>query len=464
MKHALALCLSAALPLGAAAHGYVSAPESRAYLCKLGQNSQCGAIQYEPQSLEWLSGYPNGGPPDGRIASAALTQFGELDEQTATRWTKRSMAAGTQNFSWTLTANHVSRNFRYYITKPDWNPNLKLSRAAFESAPFCLKDAGMVQPPKQLTHSCTVPERSGYHLILAVWEIGDTVNSFYNVIDVQFNPGPPPTWAQVGTVFPSTDLAVGDSVATRVFNAQGEQPALQTRVSIASAQEGARNNWSFLLASRINAEQANLRAGAQGTPGQFAPVYGQNELWARAGSGIQRVELQITKAPPAADFQLTGPAAEHNLAPNGALDLSFGIAVTGQLAVQATVLDGSGASKGSVSVNLNNSSQTLTLPVRNALAGAHSLVVTGTPSGGGGVVQKTVALNFKSSSGGAYEHVYPANQASYKAGTRVLQPKNGQVYECRPFPYSGWCTIYSASNNAYEPGVGPHWREAWTER
>jgi len=44
--------LAAALTLlasgGALAHGYISQPESRNYLCKTGGNIQCGAIQWEP--------------------------------------------------------------------------------------------------------------------------------------------------------------------------------------------------------------------------------------------------------------------------------------------------------------------------------------------------------------------------------------------------------------------------------
>jgi Uncharacterized protein conserved in bacteria len=34
-------------------------------------------------------------------------------------------------------------------------------------------------------HMITVPsDRSGYHVILAVWDVADTVNAFYNAIDV----------------------------------------------------------------------------------------------------------------------------------------------------------------------------------------------------------------------------------------------------------------------------------------
>jgi 6-pyruvoyl-tetrahydropterin synthase len=109
MRHIFAGGLLAlAVPLAAQAHGYLSAPESRSLLCKQGVNASCGAIQYEPQSLEAPSGYPAKGPADGRIASAGLTQFGELDEQTSARWAKRSVKAGPQTFTWTVTANHAA--------------------------------------------------------------------------------------------------------------------------------------------------------------------------------------------------------------------------------------------------------------------------------------------------------------------------------------------------------------------
>lgn len=36
----------------AQAHGYIQYPASRSYLCQLGNNTQCGSVQYEPQSVE----------------------------------------------------------------------------------------------------------------------------------------------------------------------------------------------------------------------------------------------------------------------------------------------------------------------------------------------------------------------------------------------------------------------------
>ncbi len=62
---------------------------------------------------------------------------------------------------------------------------------------------------------------------------------------------------------------------------------------------------------------------------------------------------------------------------------------------------------------------------------------------------------------GHHDFTFPDNIASYKAGTVVLQPKDGKTYECKPFPYSGFCVQYSPTANQYEPGVGAHWKEAW---
>ncbi len=53
---------------------------------------------------------------------------------------------------------------------------------------------------------------------------------------------------------------------------------------------------------------------------------------------------------------------------------------------------------------------------------------------------------------------YPAYQAgtAYKAGDIVSNV--GNLYECKEFPYSGWC---GASPYHYAPGVGVVWADAW---
>ncbi|PID20395.1 chitin-binding protein [Sporosarcina sp. P3] len=166
----------------ASAHGYVSQPESRALLCMQGDNKNCGRIIYEPQSLEAPGNFPIGGPADGKIASA--NTFFELDAQTHHLWHKVAMKSGINQFKWKFTAPHVTGSWEYYITRTGWDPNQPLKRTDLQA--FCTVDGKKQRPPSELTHTCNVPERTGYHVILAIWNISDTKNAFYNVIDVDF--------------------------------------------------------------------------------------------------------------------------------------------------------------------------------------------------------------------------------------------------------------------------------------
>ncbi|WP_200948952.1 lytic polysaccharide monooxygenase, partial [Frateuria sp. Soil773] len=194
-KALFAVACAAPFAHEAMAHGYVSAPASRAYLCSTHVNTDCGAIQWEPQSTEAPKGFPAAGPADGHIASANGA-FPEMDQQSAGRWSKVGLQAGANTFTWTLTARHATTNWRYYITKPGWNPNAPLTRDSFDLVPFCTVDGGGVQPPASVSHQCNVPARQGYQIILAVWEIADTGNAFYHVIDADFGgttPTPTPT-------------------------------------------------------------------------------------------------------------------------------------------------------------------------------------------------------------------------------------------------------------------------------
>ena len=165
------------------AHGNVI--NSRAQLCADGVNKNCGLIIYEPYSLEALKGFPSGGPADGKIASANGL-FAPLDEQSSTRWTKVSMSPGPVTFNWKIKVPHATSSWKYYITKQNWNPNAPLTRDSFDLTPFCNVAYYGKQPGNTYSDTCNVPNRTGYQVILAVWEISDTVNAVYNVIDVDF--------------------------------------------------------------------------------------------------------------------------------------------------------------------------------------------------------------------------------------------------------------------------------------
>ncbi|HEY2901222.1 MAG TPA: hypothetical protein VGL59_11645 [Polyangia bacterium] len=47
---------------------------------------------------------------------------------------------------------------------------------------------------------------------------------------------------------------------------------------------------------------------------------------------------------------------------------------------------------------------------------------------------------------------------AYTDGARVFQLRDLRVFQCKPWPYSGWC-----SQDAYEPdGPTGYWPDAWT--
>lgn len=448
------------------AHGYVLSPESRSYACKTTSNANCGAVQWEPQSVEGPSGFPESGPADGKLASAANGAFSPLDEQSPSRWAKTDLKAGWNKFSWQFTANHVTRNWRYYLTRQGWDQNQALSRASFDLAPFCVVDGGMVQPPKLVTHDCYVPEgRSGYHVVLAVWEVGDTTNSFYNAIDVNLDSGPvvPSEWQDVGDINPSLDLKAGDQVMTRVFDANGEQTAKQTRVTISDATQGNRQHWPFLLASAINAEQPQLKAGQKNAAGDIVPVYGRNDIFAAQDTGIERVEVGFELAPVTGNnLEVTSLADDYPIT-DGAAQVSFDVTTNADMQVSAYLFNHGGAAAGFVTQTVNNSSASLVLDVVDPKAGHYHLQVKAEPKQGD-VIQQNFDLFLKDKlPAPEADFVFPEGVKGYVAGTTVLQPKNGKVYQCKPFPYSGYCMQWSASATGFEPGVGASWAMAWTE-
>jgi chitin-binding protein len=484
LASAFALLLCAANVWG---HGYVFEPQSRAFACSrvagnTPSNFNCGdRAQFEPQSIENTKGGLRGGaiPADGQLASNGVSGFGPLDVQTATRWAKMDIQAGLVNFKWRFTAAHRTPNgptgFQYFITRQNWDPNQPLTRNSFDLNPFCTIDGMDRQPATEVTHPCNVPSRTGYQVILATWDVADTTNGFISVIDVMFrggnnnpDPMPQPEFTQRGTINPSVDLSIGDSVTTRVFDANGERTELNTRITINTAAEGPANAWSFKLATAINSQfqqSGLLRAGQRGANGTISPVFGANPVFARTTSPITRVEITINKAPvQGVDYRVDGVLTSYRVT-NGRVTLNLSFSPTADIDINATVFDAANVSKGFTTVAVTNGGTFPATIVLNAPApGAYKLVTVGTPRNGAAPVQKTFnfSITDPNAPAPAFDFIFPNGLANYVSGTRVLQQKDGRVYVCRPFPFGGFCRQYSPGSPAYEPGVGTNSADAWT--
>ncbi|WP_414448994.1 glycosyl hydrolase family 18 protein [Burkholderia sp. 22PA0099] len=105
-----------------------------------------------------------------------------------------------------------------------------------------------------------------------------------------------------------------------------------------------------------------------------------------------------------------------------------------------------------------SSSAQHTIRVKAADAGHGGAGNGGESGGGSGGAGGSGSAGSAGGAGGAGGD-YPAYQSGsqYKAGDVVSNL--GKLFQCKPFPYSGWCSMAPA---AYEPGKGFAWSDAWT--
>ncbi|TWC10542.1 MULTISPECIES: N-acetylglucosamine-binding protein GbpA [unclassified Pseudomonas] len=457
---------------GASAHGYLEVPPSRALMCQKGENKDCGGAQYEPQSVgETYKGFPAGqggapgqGPIDGKIASGGNERFSALDVQTATRWQMTEIKDRNIAFKWQYTAVHPATKHEYFITREGWNPNEALSRASFESTPFCEIDGGGEKPEPGTPHNCVIPDnKTGQHVILAIWTVEDTSMAFHNVTDVNIlaEASLPGGWSAVGSIAPSAPLLTGDKVKARAFTASGESSAYSVEISIDNVEEGKPGNWSFKLAEAINKAHADIRAGVRDDEGNITPVKGTNSLYAQKETGVSRYEVQLDmKEDTGARLEIASLQPEYELV-KGNTSLEFSVQSTRKMNLEAALFDEKNKQVGALTQTVGDGNSPLKLDARSA-PGAHTLTLTGTTVDGRTTRQDTASVILTGEAAGTeYDFVFPDGIKGYLEGTKVLQEKTGEVFQCKPFPYSGWCTTFSGTANGYEPGIGSNWQDAW---
>lgn len=188
--------LAGAILLGGAvtanAHGYVGNEKSDVTArAALKANTGLGGAQWEPQSIEGPKGFSldssTGGPADGTIASGGDSKWGELNAQSPERWVENNVQVGqTVDIGWKYTAPHKTSQWHYYITKNGWDQNAPLSRSELQPLATITHDGS--QPQQNTAHRVKLPtDHTGDHVIVAVWDVADTTNAFYNVIDVNID-------------------------------------------------------------------------------------------------------------------------------------------------------------------------------------------------------------------------------------------------------------------------------------
>ncbi|MGN7704188.1 lytic polysaccharide monooxygenase [Cellulosimicrobium sp. ES-005] len=154
---ATAIIAPIAIAPSASAHGWITSPPSRQDQCATGATSfDCGGLKYEPQSVEAVK---------GSMKCSGGSGYTILDD--ASKPWPRTTTGQEVTFQWKLTANHATSVWEYFV----------------DGQLFASFDGGGVQPPKDISHTLKgLP--LGNHTILARWSVADTVNAFYNCVDL----------------------------------------------------------------------------------------------------------------------------------------------------------------------------------------------------------------------------------------------------------------------------------------
>lgn len=462
----------------ASAHGYIESPKSRAYMCRTNVNNECGSVTYEPQSVEYTTNgrsnyqgkaceedFTKCGPADGNIASGGMSQFGEMDIQTATRWEKTDIKPGLNTFTWHYKAAHPIRYQEFYITKKDWNPNEALTRDSFELEPLLHVDMDNQMTGERTSHEVNIPaDHTGYHVVLSTWKVGDTPATFYQVVDVNIDGEEvaPSPWNNLGVVQPQA-LEIGDKVTTRLFGASGEMTDKKVSLTIATDEQAKADIWPHMLAEKVNAANLGFLMGELNTDGEVVPNFGKNSVFVKKGSDITGFQLEKELVNQPIELNITGMQPSYTLK-DGKVDLHFNaIAKGSDFTIKATVFNAKQESVAHKQAAAGDNTPHFSLSLKDIEAGKFDLVVEAAPKKGA-TKQETVSFTVQAESDGSYDFVFPEGLKEYKAGTTVLQPKDGNTYECKQGQVAGWCMQWSPTATGFEPGVGSNWQDAWIRK
>jgi predicted carbohydrate-binding protein with CBM5 and CBM33 domain len=188
------------------AHGTLSDPPSRVYVCKNEgpenpQSAACKAAvaiggtqafyDWNEVSLLEVGGRHRQFIPDGRLCSAGRDKYRGLDLQRAD-WPAKRISAGNLTVTYHATAPHANSNFEFYITRQGWNPTMPLTWN--DLVP--IKTFNNQNPTTFTNWTIPIPQRTGRHILYSIWQrVVGSNEAFYTCSDVDFGGGgplPPP--------------------------------------------------------------------------------------------------------------------------------------------------------------------------------------------------------------------------------------------------------------------------------
>jgi len=170
------------------------------------------------------------------ICSASKVSYSALDEVV---WTEAldaaypvKLSAGEQLFEYAASAPHSTYGkgyFDFYLTRDDWDSSQELTWQGLEDTPFCRFLGAPDRPMEKFEEfPCTVPQKSGKHVIYAVWQRNDSPEAFYSCSDVVFNHDAEITTETVTTAEIQTSTTVSETTTSTTVSASTTSSTLTT--------------------------------------------------------------------------------------------------------------------------------------------------------------------------------------------------------------------------------------------
>lgn len=188
----------------ASAHGTMSDPASRVYVCKQQNpenptNAACRAAiamggtqpfyDWNEVSLLDAGGRHREIIPNGKLCSAGRDKYRGLDLARAD-WPAKRISAGSLTITYHATAPHSNSNFEFYITRAGWNPTMQLRWSDLVH----IRTFTNQNPTTFTNWQLNIPSRTGRHIIYSIWQrVVGSEEAFYTCSDVDFGGGNPPT-------------------------------------------------------------------------------------------------------------------------------------------------------------------------------------------------------------------------------------------------------------------------------
>ena len=329
-------------------HGFVDSPGARNYFCgKVTKPDEVanGTAKYPVCGDAFASDFNGGysymsvlnhhqgrkvlGPSTKNVCGfdSETWRGGKTPWDNAINWPVNNINSGSQVFSWDISNGpHFddSSDFRYWITKPGfvYQVGRELTWADFEDQPFCdlpYNDDNPgaypnVRAEKATAHihtTCTVPSRSGRHVIYAEWgREPPTYERFHGCIDVQIGGG--------GTSSTPASSSSRTSLAPASSSRSSLAPASSSRASVApssSSRSSAAPSSATPASSRSSSSAANNNGGLSCT-------YAVTNSWGTGFTGVIRITNTGTSSK-------TGWAATWQYAGSNRLTNSWNATVTG---------------------------------------------------------------------------------------------------------------------------------------